>query len=74
MGALWTGRIKTKICPLLFLPLRPVPRTALLQTIPNDSQLKEQRFPVKPIKADILLTHGRSPLRAGAKDIMDIIH
>lgn len=69
------GKMIAEICPLLFLSLRPLSHPILLQTIPNYSQLEEtKQYSFNPIKADILLTHGNSLLRADAKDIMEMIH
>ncbi len=70
------GKMIAEICPLLFLSLRPLSHPILLQTMPNYSQLKgkKKQYSFNPIKADILLTHGNSLLRADAKDIMEMIH
>lgn len=69
------GKMIAEICPLLFLSLRPLSHTMLLQTIQNYSQLKEKKqYTFNPIKADISLTHGNSLLRADAKDIIGMIH
>lgn len=69
------GKMIAEICPLLFLSLRPLSHTIILQTIPNYSRYKEKSSTLfNPIKADILLTHSNSRLRADAKDIMEMIH
>lgn len=72
-----------EICPLLPLSLRPLSHTILLQNIPNYSRQKIKRerggekrkqYSFNPIKADILLTHSNSLLKADARDIMEMIH